>query len=88
MLALGLIVGVILAMAVFMVVLDFTESWDPLDYNHDGKVTATDLVQVHRLELQIKAKLLGKPDPFGPTIVVSGTWTEPSVTWAGPKEAE
>ena len=62
-------------------------TYDELDVNRDGKVTLTDLVQAKRIEIRIKAKLLGEPDPFAPTITVTGEWTAPEVTWAGPKEA-
>lgn len=77
-----------LTLVVIIVLLVFTplNTYDRLDVNRDGEVTAADLVQAQRIQLQIKAKLLGEPDPFSPTIEVSGTWTEPSVTLAGPKE--
>ena len=40
---------------------------DPLDVNRDGKVSATDLLITKRLELQIKARILGLPDPLAAT---------------------
>lgn len=45
---------------------------DPLDLNHDGKITLTDKVMAHKLELQIDERLVGE---LAPTLHVEASVT-------------
>lgn len=58
-LLLGMVVGAVIALLFGYLALRPAKAADPLDYNHDGKVTAQDLLLVKRLEIQIKDRILG-----------------------------
>jgi hypothetical protein len=53
-LAAGLLIGLLLGIGIMDLI---RPNRSPLDLNHDGKITLTDLVQVKQLEKQIVDKL-------------------------------